>query len=275
MMKKIQDILGIKNFYSTSANNNSFHRRGLHTFPVVPVKIYTDADLQKKSIVKDNKEKAGVYRWTNKKNGNTYIGSAGNLAARFNQYYNLKTLSKGNMTINKALLKYGYSNFQLDILEYCEPENAVVREQHYLDLCTPEYNILKTAGSSLGYVHREDTLAKFKARRHSEETIKKISEGLKGENHPFHGKIHSEETLKKMSDALKGRTLSEETRKKMVESKGTSVKVTDTETGITTIHPSKRQVARELNTSLDTVRRYIVSSKLFKDRYLIENLIEN
>jgi hypothetical protein len=29
------------------------------------------------------------------------------------------------MLINKALLKYGYSNFTLEILEYCEPENAV------------------------------------------------------------------------------------------------------------------------------------------------------
>ena len=72
-----------------------------------------------------------------------------------------------------------------------------------------------------------------------------------------------------------GRSHSEETRRKMVESRGTSVKVTDTETGITTIYPSKRQVARELNTSLDTVRRYIISSKPFKDKYLIENLIEN
>jgi hypothetical protein len=59
------------------------------------------------------------------------------------------------------------------------------------------------------------------------------------------------------------------------ESKGISVKVTDTSTGVTSIYPSKRQVARELNTSLDTVRRYIVSSKPFKGRYLIENLIEN
>jgi hypothetical protein len=60
----------VQSFYSTSANNKTFlggglqkiHRRGLHTLPVVPVKIYTNADLQKKSIIKDNKEKAGVYR---------------------------------------------------------------------------------------------------------------------------------------------------------------------------------------------------------------------
>jgi hypothetical protein len=29
------------------------------------------------------------------------------------------------MVINKALLKYGYSKFKLEILEYCEPKDLV------------------------------------------------------------------------------------------------------------------------------------------------------
>ncbi len=37
-------------------------------------------------------------------------------------------------------------------------------EQKYLDLLKPNYNILKTAGSRLGFKHSEKTLAKFKAR---------------------------------------------------------------------------------------------------------------
>jgi group I intron endonuclease len=44
--------------------------------------------------------------------------------------------------IARALIKYGYSNFQLDILEYCEPTNCIEREQYYIDLLKPEYNIL-------------------------------------------------------------------------------------------------------------------------------------
>ena len=75
----------------------------------------------------------------------------------------------------------------------------------------------------------------------------------------------------KIRASMLSRTHSEETRKKIGESMGTSVKITDTETGITTIYPSKRQVARELNTSLDTVRRYIISGIPFKGKYLIEN----
>ena len=36
--------------------------------------------------------------------------------------------------IYSALLKYGYSNFSLEILEYCEAAEAVSREQYYLYL---------------------------------------------------------------------------------------------------------------------------------------------
>jgi group I intron endonuclease len=49
--------------------------------------------------------------------------------------------------INNALIKYGYSNFKLDIIEYTSPKNAVASEQHYLDLLNPGYNLLKIAGS--------------------------------------------------------------------------------------------------------------------------------
>ena len=57
------------------------------------------------------------------------------------------------MLIEKALLKYGYSNFKLEILEYCDKDEVLSREQYYLDFLKPEYNILKQAGSSLGFTH--------------------------------------------------------------------------------------------------------------------------
>jgi group I intron endonuclease len=69
------------------------------------------------------------------------------------------------MLISKALIKYGYSNFTLEILEYCNRSDAIIREQYYLDLCKPEYNLLKVAGSRLGYIHTENTLAKMRDSR--------------------------------------------------------------------------------------------------------------
>lgn len=68
-------------------------------------------------------------------------------------------------------MKYGYSNFKLDILEYCDPKELLIREQYYLDLYSPDYNILKTAGSSLGFKHSEETLLKFKLRELSKEHL--------------------------------------------------------------------------------------------------------
>jgi group I intron endonuclease len=76
------------------------------------------------------------------------------------------------MSINKALLKYDYSGFQLEILEYCEPSDVILREQHYIDLLAPEYNILKIAGSSLGF-------------KHSDVAKAKISLAKSGEKHHF------------------------------------------------------------------------------------------
>jgi len=78
------------------------------------------------------------------------------------------------MVIYKALLKYGYSNFSLEILEFCEASETISREQYYLELLKPDYNVLKTAGSSLGYKHSEDTLAKLKARVFSPEHKSKL-----------------------------------------------------------------------------------------------------
>ena len=52
----------------------------------------------------------------------------------------------------------------------------------------------------------------------TEEHKKKISLGLKGENHPFYGKHRSKATKRKISEAKKGRKHSEETKRKMRES---------------------------------------------------------
>lgn len=66
------------------------------------------------------------------------------------------------MVINKALIKYGYSKFKLEILEYCDPKVNSKRESYYMDYLKPEYNVLKVAYSSLGYKHSEEALVKIK-----------------------------------------------------------------------------------------------------------------
>jgi len=117
-----------------------------------------------------------VYRWVNNINNKTYIGSSVNFSSRLYRYYNLDHLNKRKTPIHNALLKYGHSNFSLEILEYCERGNTLVRENFYFNLLKPEYNILQLAGSSLGFKHNKKTLDFFKnERKVSEKTRNNLS----------------------------------------------------------------------------------------------------
>ena len=70
------------------------------------------------------------------------------------QYFNPNYLEeKKYMYISRAILKHGLSNFCLVILEYCDPEQCLDREDFYISSLKPGYNILSKAGSSLGYRH--------------------------------------------------------------------------------------------------------------------------
>lgn len=103
-------------------------------------------------------------------------------------------------------MKYGYSNFTLDILEYCEDVDPIIREQFYLDLLKPlreSDNILQQAGSSLGFKHSDESLEYFKnERKLSREARKNLSLAATG-------RILTEEDKIKISDSRKGINLSD------------------------------------------------------------------
>jgi len=71
---------------------------------------YSYADLDKGAAIKPNKGKSGIYRWINKVNIKTYIGSSLDLGRRFMEYYSYSRISneKRKFPIHNALLKYGY-----------------------------------------------------------------------------------------------------------------------------------------------------------------------
>jgi hypothetical protein len=69
-----------------------------------------------------------------------------------------------NSEIYNAILKYGISNFQLEILEYCNRDSLLHREQYYINTLKPNYNILKIAGSRLGFKCSAETILKLELR---------------------------------------------------------------------------------------------------------------
>lgn len=130
--------------------------------------MYKNTLLHKDNVLKDTKNKIGVYRWINRITNDIYVGSSKNIGERLKNYYSVSYLKNKlllyNSRIYKALLEYGYSNFDMEILEYCDIKSLLEREQYYIDLYKPEYNICKIAGSMLGFRHSPETLLKLKNR---------------------------------------------------------------------------------------------------------------
>jgi hypothetical protein len=113
------------------------------------IKVYENAFDNRKDILKENKGKSVIYILTNKLINDLYIGQSTDISKRFKNYFNIRYIkSKGSFIINRALIKYGYYNFPVTMLEYCKKYNLLVREQYYFDKLNPQDNILKIAGSS-------------------------------------------------------------------------------------------------------------------------------
>lgn len=171
-------------------------------------KVYDNLKKDRINILKEQRDKSGVYCLINKVNGHTYVGSSMNLASRMRNYLNkafLKSKQNANMPITKSLLKYDYSNFSLWILEYVESEFLISRETFYIANIIPYYNVLKQGFSSLGYIHTEETkklLSELaKNRTHSDETKGLIARAVTGENNPFYNKSHSIESKIRIIEA--------------------------------------------------------------------------
>ena len=167
--------------------------------------------------------------------------------------------------IYRALLKYGYSNFSLEILEYCDRSEAVIREQYYIDLLPHEYNILPNAGSLLGF-------------NHSEETRAKQSIANKGEKGPRYGKkvIHSEETRVKQSLANKGENnpMYMKARPIGAGSPSQRIEVQDLLTNSITEYDSISAAGVTLGIKSTTISNYIIRNqkRAYKDRFIFKKI---
>ncbi len=184
--------------------------------------VFSDADQDKVNILEYVKGKGGIYMWSNKLNGKKYVGSSVDLRRRLSEYYKIsRLLNEKSMPIHVALLKYGYQNFTLTILEICDRYSLMSREKHFFELYSPEYNILKIPGSP--------------------------SRGS--------GWKHSEAAIENMRRATNKTYESPEIRAKLskAQSSGIEVEVVDLETNTSTIYHAIKAAAR----ALEIDRRYI------------------
>ncbi|KAF8584303.1 hypothetical protein K439DRAFT_1646964 [Ramaria rubella] len=242
--------------------------RGLPKLTLNPIIRYENPDLQKSLIFKEN------------------INNTANAKRRLLKYYDFSSLNLVNMPIYKAILKYGHSNFNFEIIEYC-------REQYYLDNFDFEYNVLEKADSLFGYKHTDKTLSKMKGRKnalgykHRIETITKMKEismhqshsvkvkkknkrdlvcsaALQPEASLFSNKSSFLETKKNyvlfLNDAGEALIQLNKSRKKI---KGKKVVVTNIYTNATIEYESISEAALALNITRTTLRTYIKTQIFF------------
>lgn len=98
---------------------------------------------------KSYKKISCIYKITNNKSGKIYIGQTTNYISRVSDYKNAhKKKKKGDKYIYSIISSEGSSNFTIEPLELCKPDELEMKELEYISLfdsSNPEkgYNILK------------------------------------------------------------------------------------------------------------------------------------
>lgn len=251
------------------------------------VKVYENILDMKKDILNENGGKSGIYMLTNKLTKEIYVGQSINLSNRFKNYLTLSYLkSKNSFRISKALIKYGYSNFSLTILEYCNKSDLQAREQYYFDKLNPQYNILKMAGNYLKSKQTEKTKKNFSQTlkgvslgensalietQQTKETEKLMTLKKVKEKNPLFEKTHSENSIELMRPKVLSRKQFEDTKLKLNVVSGNPVNIYEkfSSKGFNLIGSfvSVRRAGKFLGISGSTVIKYMNSGEIFKDRY--------
>lgn len=147
-----------------------------------------------------------VYKIENKITGKVYIGSTVNFKRRKSEHFGeLKRKTHHSSKMQVDYDRYGEKSFKMSVIEECEEDIRLNREQYYIDLYDAAHKGYNTSESAFYNTVRPNI-------------------DISGENNPFYGKHHSEETKRHLRD-IWGKTREErsgwkhkaETIKKMSE----------------------------------------------------------
>lgn len=132
----------------------------------------------------------GVYAITLGKDGRTYVGSSVNVRRRWTVHrWSLNGGRHHSRHLQRAWDKYSPNDFEFELLEECDQNQLVEREQHWIDRLYPDFNMTLVAGvkTFLGKHHTEETKRKIAATHRgmkaSMETRAKMSAAHTGKRH--------------------------------------------------------------------------------------------
>jgi group I intron endonuclease len=163
-------------------------------------------------------KKAGIYQIINNVNTKVYVGSSLNLYERLITHFSqLRKNVHSNIYLQRSWNKYREESFKYKIIEFCNSEVLLEKEQHYIDTET-----LFCSRDKAFNINTKATSGTF-----SNETRIKISDTLKRKGIfppsrkgiKYRGKPHTEETKRKISLKLIGTKIKPETIKKIRQTK--------------------------------------------------------
>ena len=161
----------------------------------------------------------GIYCYIDDENDKiVYVGKDSNIDKNKRHREHFSPSRYDEQPVNR-ILQNNLSRYLYKVLwevDDCSDNHLNQMEIFYIKKHDPKFNFTDGGDGISGY-------------KHTEESKRKISEALKGENNPNYGKTLSKETRKKISEALKGennpmlgKKHSKETRKKISEAQNTT-----------------------------------------------------
>ena len=134
-------------------------------------------------------------------NGKVYIGRTFDFDDRMYGHYRAAYHKKLDFPLYKAVRKYGWDNFQKEIICEVDPIESVKVEEELI----VAYNSVK---KGLNAIYKGEGGDVWYGRRDTDEYIEfisKMKELTKGDKNGMFGKTHSEDTKSKQKEKAKGR----------------------------------------------------------------------
>lgn len=208
----------------------------------------------------------GIYKIENIINNKIYIGSCSNFNVRKGSHLCLLRQGKHHsIKLQRSFNKYGEDKFIISLVENCEKENLINREQYYIDSLKPYYNICLVAGSTKGRVFTD---------LHKERLSKSLTGKIRTQEQKERqrqikiGKIHTEKTKEKVSkivNELKDNRVGDKVNSEQILN---FINIANKESSIKTI----KQICKENNFNYRSILRF-VSNQTWKEYYNLLNSI--
>ena len=164
---------------------------------------------------------SGIYSIVRVGTDDLYIGSSSDITKRIKRHFSqLRNNKHHSKYLQRVYNKYGQNALEVRVVEYCDVDILIQREQYYLDTYKPIFNTNTIAGRTVIYGRpmRDDVRERVKATNAAkkaagikrkrnpmtQETKDKIRLAQAGKPREYAKKPRTEETKRKISQAQKG-----------------------------------------------------------------------